>query len=162
MNQRLQDAQQLRNSTENCKKTAIRETRAALQSMIDQHFKVLEQEIDAIEHVNHTATEAYCTQLEDVKKKLGACESDVTKTLASKNNMKVMQEQKALANNMDEVVRSLQEVMPPAKEQYWVEGIDELQATVVKCLSSARINRSYSKICIELPTIRIETQPRGN
>lgn len=157
MNQRLQEAEQPRNLTGNSKKTAIRETRAALQSMIDRHFEGLEQEIDAIEHCNHTAIKAYRTQLEDVKKRLEARESEVTQTLASKNHMKIMQGQKTLANNLDEVVRSLQGVMQPVKEQYWIEGINELQAAVVKCLPSVPINRSYGKISIELPALRIET-----
>jgi hypothetical protein len=155
LNQRLEDTKRSGNLTENTKKKALRESLAALHSKMERCVKALEMEIDAIERINHTAIVAYRSQLEDVKKRLEDRENEVTTTLASKNHIKIMQDQTGLAAQLDDVARSLAVVRAPIKMEYQVEGICQLQTTIIKRLGSAHLSRSDSKDCIRLLVIEI-------
>ena len=142
MNQRLEEAQQVRNPTENPRKTAVKEACAALRAMIDQLANDLGQEIDSIEQINRSTTDAYHAQLAKVKRILEDRGAELTKTLANRNHLRILQDQKQLASNLDDVAEILEKVTQAIKVEYQVEGIDQLRAAFVKCLPSARINRS--------------------
>ena len=135
----------MRNPTENTKKRVAKEACAAFHAMIDRHFSDLEQEIDSIEQINRSTIDTYHAQLEEVKRRLEDRGKELMKTLANRNLLRILQDQKQLANNLDDVAQSLEKMTIPIKEEYQVEGIDQLRVAFVKCLPSARINRSYGE-----------------
>jgi hypothetical protein len=128
----------------------------ALHVLIDRHAEDLEQEIYAIDGISRTATEKYQAQLVAVKKKLEEHGNEVTRTLGSKNHIKILKDQKKLADNLDEVDRSFAAVTPPIKIEYHVEALDQLQTATVKCLAAVRISRSDGKTLVGIPTIKNE------
>ena len=97
------------------KQRAVKEVCAAFHAMIDGHFNDLELEMNAIDHINCTATDAYHAQLEKVKKKLEDRGTELTKTLAKRNLLRILQDQKRLANNLDEVAHILATVTIPIR-----------------------------------------------
>ena len=100
-------------STENTKKTGNTKVFAALHVLIDQRVKDLLQEIDAIEHIHGTATETHQAQLTEAKKILEGHGNELITKLVSKNRIKILQEQKKLANNLTEVDQNLSRVTQP-------------------------------------------------
>ena len=136
------------------KRTTTKETFSALRSMLGRHAKALEHEMATIEHINSTANGDYHAQVRNVEKRLEEDGNKLVKAIASRNSVKLLQDQKELANNLDGITQSLAAMVPPIEIEYQIKGIDRLQAAIVECLASTCISRSDGKPVIGTRAIK--------
>ena len=126
--------------------------------MIDEWEKKLEIQILEIDDKNTALVNRYLEGLDNKQATLSGHITDFEQILSAKDDLKLLEAKDRLANYLKKLTRELRELEPPIKTDYWVDGVDKLQADVTNVLPKLRVVKLNSGNHLELSClIKIES-----
>ncbi|CAF3025540.1 unnamed protein product [Rotaria sp. Silwood2] len=129
----------LKNRNNNTGTQSITRVFAALRRMIDDYEKKLKNEISSIEETNTALVESYITSLNNKQTTLSKYNEGFEKILSTKDHTHLLEADKKLTDYLEQLTKKLEELKPPVKIDYQIEGVDQLETKMKDILQQARV-----------------------
>lgn len=129
----------LKNGNESTNMQLITRTFDALRKMINSYEEALKNQVHAIEEKNKLLAENYLALLNSKQETLSNQNRGFENILSTKDHTQLLEAKRRLTDYLEQLTKELQELKPPIKTDYCIEGIDKLQASINDILKQARV-----------------------